>query len=659
MQHGSQLSRIIPSVGMIAAILGIALLLFSIRKVNQAEEAWNNSRTLLQEQSEAASALLEVAASQTLSEEGPPKLEAWRTKWLLRVSELSIVFAREPRAFSQVEAEAAVIDLKRGRMVSKSRTFDSKTFTSAVKTTLISSAKRSVNAAFWMEEQHYGWAVSPEYSSNYRTILRIPLSEQKTVVTSHEESKAKIQSALVSLAEDTASKTSEINSSAEITLLTLIGLALILLSAIILIKIQFRDPLEQLGLSMRQWLSGDKGTKVRTDVGAASVKLVSSSVNQMIEQVDVRRQGRLRGIADGAFALATSLRMVAQGDLKLIPPTVPNELSPIATAIEEMVIALNAAVQSLYKNSTQAVNQLRGVNHGTIQVLVSLRGQLEAIERLANEYDTHAANVREYPDSLTQSLKHFEGILAKCNASAQRIRMGVAVISRKSTGIGELSQRLKSSLIEATALEDSLELLSILSDESASVAERESAIAKCSTTLLTAQSALEQIKQLGTAVHRDIEDVRRGLGGLSLEQLPDMGTHFDEPSKVFLDVMNQVSFSVQGINEILGVISHNSEQMRESLIHVAENLAERDELAQQLDTALSRFDLDGELDAELIARLESARKQYLELEGDELSDEAKRMTKEIQQAASQTRQRLNEMLDAVEATADAIRNSSL
>ena len=224
----------------------------------------------------------------------------------------------------------------------------------------------------------------------------------------------------------------------------------------------------------------------------------------------------------------------------------------------------------------------------------------------------------------------------------------------------ERAEHVRAEVLHALppALDEALELLRILSDESASAAERESAIARSATTLRTAQGALDQIKQLGAAVHRDVEDVRRGLGGLSLEQLPDMTTHFDEPSKIFTDVMSEFSFSVQGINEILNVMSKNSEQMGKSLVQITESLEERDELAQRLDTALSRFDLDGRLDAELIARLEAARDQYSELEGDELSQEAMKMTAEIQEAASQTQKKLDEMLDAVEATADAIRNSS-
>jgi|GEM_PF-5734484 len=658
MQRESQLSRIIPVAGTLAALLSVAFLSFALLKVNHTEQALNENRKLLQEQGNAASAILEITALESSKDGYSAELEAWRLRGLLRVSELSILFARQPTRFGQVSDVAAVIDLGRGRIIHKSQRFRTTDFTDAVRTTLVATANRSTDSAFWMEGKEFGWAVSPAVSKNYRTLLRIPLSEKKGMVSSQEVSKAKTQAALVSLAEGVSAKSSKAAPSSQLALLMLLAIIFFGFSLAVFIKIRFDGPLSMTAQSMSQWLSGEKGTVVNDEVGASSVKRVSKAVNQMIEQVDVRRQGRLRGIADGAFALATSLRMVAQGDLKLIPPTVPDELSPIAIASEEMITALNTAVQGLYTHAIQAVNHLKKVNYGTIQILLALRSQLETLEKLAQESSSHTANVSEYPSALMQSLKHFEETLAQCNASAQRIRMGVAVIARKSAGIGELAQRLKSGLVEAVALDESLELLRILSDESASVAERESAIARSATTLRTAQTALDQIKQLGAAVHRDVEDVRRGLGGLSLEQLPDMSTHFDEPSKIFTDVMSEFSLSVQGINEILNVMSKNSEQIGKGLGQITESLEERDELAQRLDTALSRFDLDGRLDAELIARLETARDQYRELEVGELSEEAMKMTTEIQESASQVRQKLDEMLDAVEATADAIRNSS-
>ena len=102
----------------------------------------------------------------------------------------------------------------------------------------------------------------------------------------------------------------------------------------------------------------------------------------------------------------------------------------------------------------------------------------------------------------------------------------------------------------------------------------------------------------------------------------------------------------------------NNEQLAESFVLIAKSFEGRNELAQSLDRALSRFDLDGQLDAELIARLEAARKQYAELSNGELSEDAVKMTKELAVSVNQSQQRITKMLDALEATANAIRNSS-
>ena len=657
MQRERQVKRIFPSVAYGAAVLGVGFLCIALHKAHQGDAILAEHRTLLQEQGETAEALLEVISADTSSEQVPSSLESWRLRGLLKATELSVVFARDTEQFKKVAKNAVVVDARTGKIKSTSRSFRAEDFTNSLRTTLKTNGGRAPDNAFWIEGENVAWAVSPLSSDSHRTLLRIPLSEWKAVTSGASSSKGKVQSALVRLAEGIRSRSRDDTASSFFWLLVA-GMLLLGVSLLIFVRLRFREPLNQLAYFVKGWLSGEKGLQLSTDKGDSSVRELSRLVNQMVEQVDVRRQGRLRGIADGAFALATSLRMVGQGDLKLIPPTVPDELSPIASASEEMISALNASVEELYVHSTKAVNHLRSFSQGTIQTMLSLHSQMELLEKLGAECEAHTAKINEFPETLTQSLAEIENTLTRCNSAAQQVRMGVAVVVRKSHGVTELTQQLKSGLVEAAALEKSIQLLSILSDTAASSEEKESAAAQSANVVRAARDAFEKLKQLTGAVHHDVEDMRRGLGGLSIEILPEVDTPLEEPSKILSNVMREVSSNARQIQDILALTSKNNEQLAESFALIAKSFEGRNELAQSLDRALSRFDLDGQLDAELIARLEAARKQYAELSNGELSEDAVKMTKELAASVNQSQQRITKMLDALEATANAVRNSS-
>jgi methyl-accepting chemotaxis protein len=402
----------------------------------------------------------------------------------------------------------------------------------------------------------------------------------------------------------------------------------------------------------RAFIHGEHRVRADVERGGRDARNVAIAVNGLIETAErLKIQGRV-ALEEDVRATALAIEALGKGDIASSAPVVNETLEPLRNALDRARRDMLEWMTEVNRVSLDLASSAADVSPGAKKIGHAALDQLETMHGLAKSASEATEDVKATTVRLGAALTRLATFAEEERKASREFQTALKAAGRRAQDLRHSAAQVESLAATAEAIDDAMDVLAQTANP-----DNPPSTPRVLTAVGAGRAAMEGLTRELALLREEMGRVATSLEGIAAA-VPE--TSQDLSSNTTAD-LHASAASLLRIVELTAGGLKSLERSTRTMVDGAEQIhrgaAAATELAPRLGAMLAHFSMGSSFEEELMKRIEHWREEAEDAATapDGLTEEGRRMLKQVAEASEAVRQRLGRLVSVTEAAIDALR----